>query len=99
MSACSVRNDGWGAGTMYRAPTLAVRGTEEKRDFIAQKAAERFLATQADHFAGAKWKEKTSACCVRNDGWGGGHDVSCPYTSSGLRERLESGAEVLPLGI
>ena len=28
---------------------------------------ERFLSPQADHFAGAKWGEK-SACFVRNDG-------------------------------
>jgi len=33
---------------------------------------ERFLSSQADHSAGAEWKEKASACCVRNDvvGWG-----------------------------
>ena len=31
---------------------------------------ERFLTAQADHFAGAKWKEKASACSVRNDGVG-----------------------------
>jgi hypothetical protein len=61
---------------MYRATTQAARGAEEKRDFIAQKAAERFLSAQADHFAGAKWKEKTSACSVRNDGWGGWHRLA-----------------------
>jgi hypothetical protein len=41
-----------------------------KRDFIARKRRERWrrvLSAQADHFAGAKWKEKASACCVRND--------------------------------
>ena len=32
---------------------------------------ERFLSAQADHFAGAKWKEKASACSVRNDGLAG----------------------------
>jgi hypothetical protein len=33
------------------------------------KNAERFLSAQADHFAGAKWKEKASACSVGNDGY------------------------------
>ena len=33
------------------------------------KNAERFLSAQADHFAGAKWKEKAPACSVRNDGY------------------------------
>jgi hypothetical protein len=28
---------------------------------------ERFLTAQADHFTGVKWKEKASACSVRND--------------------------------
>jgi hypothetical protein len=28
---------------------------------------ERFLSPRADHFAGAKWKEKASARSVRND--------------------------------
>jgi len=46
----------------------------ERRDQFASKKrgrAERFLSTQADHFAGAKWKEKASACSVRNDGLAG----------------------------
>jgi hypothetical protein len=30
---------------------------------------ERILSSRADHFAGAKWKEKASACFVRNDGF------------------------------
>jgi hypothetical protein len=36
------------------------------------KREERFLSAQADHFTGVKWKEKASACSVRNDGLGGG---------------------------
>jgi hypothetical protein len=32
-----------------------------------RKCEERFLSSQADHFAGAKRKEKASACFVRND--------------------------------
>jgi len=41
-----------------------------KRDFIARKAREEaaVLSPQAVHFAGAKWEEKASAFCVRNDG-------------------------------
>jgi len=36
------------------------------------KREERFLSAQADHFTGVKWKEKASACSVRNDGQAGG---------------------------
>jgi len=42
------------------------RETKTKRD----KDEERFLSPQADHFTGVKWKEKASACSVRNDGDG-----------------------------
>jgi hypothetical protein len=36
------------------------------------RSEERFLTAQADRFAGAKRKEKASACSVRNDGgWAG----------------------------
>jgi hypothetical protein len=35
--------------------------------FVLQ-SEERFLSARADHFAGAKWEEKASACFVRNDG-------------------------------
>jgi hypothetical protein len=34
----------------------------------ATKSEERFLTAQADHSAGAEWKENASACSVRNDG-------------------------------
>jgi len=46
-----------------------VQREEEEEE---EEEEERFLSPQADHFAGAKWKEKTSACSVRNDlvGWG-----------------------------
>lgn len=37
------------------------------------KDEERFLSAQADHSAGAEWKEKASACSIRNDGGGGGY--------------------------
>ena len=36
-----------------------------------KKDEERFLTAQADRFAGAKRKEKASACSVRNDVFGG----------------------------
>src|SRR2546429_8038844 len=35
-----------------------------------KRREERFLSAQADRFAGAKRKEKASACAVRNDVWG-----------------------------
>jgi len=35
------------------------------------KVQERFLAAQADRFAGAKREEKASSCSARNDGAGG----------------------------
>jgi hypothetical protein len=43
---------------------------KEKRDFIARKTCDgaAVLSAQADTFAGANVKEKTSACSVRNDG-------------------------------
>lgn len=51
---------------------LGRRGNEVKSEesFIAQDACDgaAVLSTQADHSAGAEWKEKASACIVRNDG-------------------------------
>jgi len=52
---------------------FSVRGAQRtRRDFIARSTCdgEALLSPQADHFTGAKWKEKASACFVRNDGWG-----------------------------
>ena len=56
-----------------RVKRFSLRGAQKtKRDFIAQGACdgEAVLSPQADHFTGVKWKEKASACFVRNDGWG-----------------------------
>ncbi len=36
---------------------------------LLYSSEERFLATKADRFAGAKRKEKTSAFSARNDSW------------------------------
>jgi hypothetical protein len=47
---------------------------------FAERREERFLAAQADHFAGAKWKEKASAYSARNDRRGlagGGTEGGC----------------------
>jgi len=41
-----------------------------QREEEEEEEEERFLSPQADHFAGAKWKEKAPACSVRNDGAG-----------------------------
>ncbi len=38
---------------------------------VEASGEERFLSSQADHFTGVKWKEKTAACFVRNDSLGG----------------------------
>ena len=46
-------------------------GTRSIGRMNRDKDEERFLSSQADHFTGVKWKEKTSACSVRNDGGGG----------------------------
>ena len=46
-----------------------VRGTQGAG---SEKKQERFLTAQADRFAGAKRKEKASACSVRNDRLVGG---------------------------
>jgi hypothetical protein len=44
------------------------RGEVRKWRVTREKKKERFLSAQADHSAGAEWKEKASACSVRNDG-------------------------------
>jgi len=46
-------------GAIFVVPGRVDGGEEEE---------ERFLSAHADTFAGAKVKEKTSACCARNDG-------------------------------
>jgi hypothetical protein len=69
-------------GLLVRNDELAVMREERVGPFGAQGKRgkqgaghgreERFLSSQADHFARAKWKEKASACSVRNDGGGVG---------------------------
>jgi hypothetical protein len=61
-----------------------MRAMEQRSLFGAR--AERFLSAQADHFTGVKWKEKASACSVRNDGGGwcvGGKGVGLPQSIPG----------------
>jgi hypothetical protein len=66
---------------------------EEERDFIAQKAAERFLSAQADTFAGANVKKKRRLAafemtCGAGGGLGCGVEegfVSGPAHRKGLR--------------
>src|SRR5580704_4902215 len=72
-----------------------------------KKDEERFLSAQADHFAGAKWKEKASACFVRNDGWAGREkggrwrryslltDISSPSRGGWARRRFISLSKAL----
>jgi hypothetical protein len=43
----------------------------QSRTEKGDKDEERFLSAQVDHFTGVKWKEKASACFVRNDDIGG----------------------------
>jgi hypothetical protein len=54
--------------TLELPARLRMKRKVSRRGF-KEKEEERFLTAQADHFAGAKWKEKASACSARNDGW------------------------------
>src|SRR5690348_3775564 len=76
--------------TVARSWSLAARGFEVggwgRGETKRREEAERFLSSQADHFTGVKWKEKTSACSVRNDG--GGWPMCSQERSGKERHRL-----------
>ena len=65
-----------GANLSNADSTAKVNFCQGKRKSLMQgmraaapdRSEERFLTAQADRFAGAKRKEKASACSVRNDG-------------------------------
>jgi hypothetical protein len=68
VSGCGFLNSGYGIGESRQGVWFVRLDSNDH----SLGRAERFLSTQADHLAGARWKEKASACSVRNDGGGRG---------------------------
>ncbi len=80
-----LRGSGGGEAFFQGSRWESRHGPQKKR------GEERFLSAQADRFAGAKRKEKASACSVRNDGrWGAGQTDGASPAST---EQEQNGSE------